>query len=65
MMQAFLKGNLPSTKASTSGSQKVLAKKHKEKPVPWIEKYRPKKVDEVVRKRMKKLENIILIILFV
>lgn len=51
-MQAFLKGTSigmkPSTKdrgtAATAGSS---GENKKAKPVPWVEKYRPKCVDEV------------------
>lgn len=50
MMQAFLKGGkIGTTKPTTSASQKSSKdKKQKDKPVPWVEKYRPKKVDDVV-----------------
>ncbi|KAG9461628.1 hypothetical protein GDO78_016207, partial [Eleutherodactylus coqui] len=49
-MQAFLKGGTSisakplkeKTSASTSGSDSK-----KQKPIPWVEKYRPKCVDEV------------------
>lgn len=52
-MQAFLKGTSASTKlpptkdrgvAASAGSS---AETKKAKPVPWVEKYRPKCVDEV------------------
>jgi replication factor C subunit 2/4 len=52
-MDAFLKsGKLSSTKPTPSTSQKATKeKKQKERPVPWVEKYRPKKVDDVVEQK--------------
>lgn len=52
-MDAFLKsGKLSNTKPAASTSQKVTKeKKQKEKSVPWVEKFRPKKVDDVVEQK--------------
>lgn len=52
-MQAFLKGTLISTKPTSAKDRGVAAaagssgENKKVKPVPWVEKYRPKCVDEV------------------
>ncbi|KAG5682461.1 hypothetical protein PVAND_011812 [Polypedilum vanderplanki] len=47
-MQAFLQGHKLSAQKPASFNSQRKEKKSREKPIPWVEKYRPKKVDDVV-----------------
>uniref|UniRef100_A0A336K6C7 Replication factor C subunit 2 n=1 Tax=Culicoides sonorensis TaxID=179676 RepID=A0A336K6C7_CULSO len=47
-MHAFLKGAKPQTGESSKSAGEGSSKENKKRPVPWVEKYRPKTVEDVV-----------------